>query len=139
MTLKFDKKIHANYGTDKNLESGQGVTIDYPDFSFTIHRAGGSNKKFATVLSEKMKPFRQRYERGLLDDETSEKILLEAFVEGVVVDWSIKDADGKKIPFNVANVLEFFRQFPDVYADLKAQAMDAATFRAANEEIESKN
>lgn len=128
------------FGTNKDLEAGKGVTIDYPGFSITIHRAGGSNKKYATALAAKIKPHRQRFDRGLLDDETSNKILLEAFVEGVVVGWSGNiGPGGKKAEFSHENCVKLFTDLPDLYEDVRTQANDAATFREEQEEIEEKN
>lgn len=128
------------FGTDKSLESEKGVTLEYPGFSITIHRAGGANKKFARVLAEKMKPHRQKFERGLLDDETSHKILVETYAEAVVVGWKdVTDQSGKKMPFTVANVIKLFTDLPDLFDDVKSQAASAAVFRQENEAVESKN
>lgn len=131
---------------DQNIESGEGFTIQYKDekgkvaFSITIHRAGGSNKKYGNVFARKMKPHRQRFDRGTLDEDTSNKILLESFVEGVVVGWKdVTDEKGKKITFNVENCLKFFTDLPDLYADVKAQANDVSNFRTEQEEVEIKN
>lgn len=128
------------FGTNTNLESVKGVTLEYPGFSIIIHRAGGSNKKFAKILSEKMKPHRQRFERGILDDETSNKIMVETYAEAVVIGWKdVKGRDGKKIPFNVENVVKLFNDLPELFADVKRQANDASVFRQENEKVEQKN
>ncbi len=128
------------FETNKNLESGEGVTLQYPGFSITIHRAGGSNKKFAQVLSSKMKPFRQQFERGMLDDETSARILLESYAEGVIVGWKdVKDRAGKTLAFTKENVVKLFTDLPDLFADVKAQAENAALFREQAEKVDEKN
>lgn len=128
------------FGTDANLESGKGVTLEYPGFSITIHRAGGANKKFSRILAEKMKPHRQRFERGLLDDETSHKILVETYAEAVVVGWKdVVGKDGKKLPFNVENAVKLFLDLPDLFDDVKNQAGNTAHFRQENEKVEEKN
>lgn len=128
------------FGTDKTLESDKGVTLDYDGFSITIHRAGGSNRKFGQVLATKMKPHRQRFERGLLDDETSNKILLETYAEAVVVGWSnVTDENGKKLPFSVKNCIKLFTDLPDLYEDVKNAANSAATFLKEQEAVEEKN
>lgn len=128
------------FGTDKDLEAGRGVTLQYPGFSITIHRAGGTNKKFAQILDQKMKPFRQRFERGLLDDETSFRILLETYAEAVVIGWKdVVDQDGKIMEFNVANVVKLFNDLPDLFDDVKSQSNKVAVFRKEQEEVEEKN
>lgn len=122
------------FGTNKELESGKGVKLQYPGFSITIHRAGGSNKKYAATLAQKMKPHRQRFERGLLDDETSERLLMEVYAESVVVGW-----ENIAMDFTPENCVKLFVDLPDLYADIKTQAMSAATFRDQMEGIEEKN
>jgi hypothetical protein len=128
------------FETSKNLESGQGITLKYPGFSIVIHRAGGSNKKFALALSQKMKPYRQQFERGIMDDETSARILIEAYAESVVVGWKdVKDRAGKNIPFNKENVIKLFTDLPDLFNDVKEQAANVAIFREEQEKADEKN
>lgn len=128
------------FGTSHNLESGAGVTLQYPGFSITIHRAGGSNKKFAQIFSAKLKPYRQQYERGILDDETSLRILLESYAEGIVIGWKdVKDRAGKPLAFNKENVVKLFSDLPDLFADVKAQAENVALFREQLEKADEKN
>lgn len=128
------------FGTNKELEAGKGVTLQYPGFSITIHRAGGANKKFASTLDQKMKPYRQRFERGLLDDDTSQKILLESYAEAVVVGWKdVKGPDGLPMEFNVENVVKLFTDLPDLFEDVKNQANKVSVFRQEQEKVEEKN
>lgn len=131
---------YSIFKTNTNLESGAGITLQYPGFSITIHRAGGSNKKFATILAQKLKPHRQAFERGLLDDETSERIVLEAYAESIVVGWdNVKDEKGKLIKFSVENVKKLFSDLPELFADVKAQAANASLFRQEQEKTDIKN
>jgi hypothetical protein len=131
---------YSLFETNKDAESGSGITLQYPGFSITIHRAGGSNKKFAQVLSNKMKPYRQQFERGMLDDETSARILLESYAEAVVVGWKdVKDRNGKNLPFTKENVVKLFADLPDLFTDIKTQAENAALFREQAEKADEKN
>jgi hypothetical protein len=87
-----------------------------------------------------MKPHRQKFDRGLLDDETSNRILLESFVEGVVIGWSGNiGPGGKKAPYSVQNCIKVFQELPDLFNDVNSQAQSAATFRQEQEAIEEKN
>lgn len=131
---------YKQFQTDKELESGKGVTLQYDGFSITIHRAGGSNKKFGLTLAEKMRPYRQRFERGTLDNETSQRILVETYAEAVVIGWKdVVGADGKKMAFNVGNAVKLFTDLPDLFDDVKSQANSASVFRQENEAVEAKN
>lgn len=128
------------FETNKELEIGKGVTLQYPGFSIVIHRAGGMNKKFARVLDEKMKPFRQRFDRGLLDEETSQRILVETYAESVVIGWQkVTDKDGKLMKFTVENVIKLFTDLPDLFDDVKNQANQVSVFRQEQEKVAEKN
>lgn len=128
------------FKNNENLEAGQGVTLEYPGFSITIHRAGGSNKKFANILSAKMKPYRHQLDRGIMDDEISARILREAYAEGVVVGWNnVKDAEGKEMPFSKENVIKLFTDLPDLFADVRTQAENVSLFREEQEKADEKN
>lgn len=128
------------FGTNKDLEAGKGVTLQYPGFSIVINRAGGANKKFASIMAAKLKPHRQKFERGLLDDETSQQILLETYAESVVIGWNgVTDKAGKKIPFTPSACVKLFTDLPDLFDDVKNQANNAAVFRDENEAVEEKN
>lgn len=148
MTTKPKKKTETVKATgpydlfknNEELESGAGVTIEYPGFSITIHRAGGSNKRFAQLLNAKMKPYRHQFERGMLADDVSRRILLESYAEGVVIGWkNVKDADGNDMAFTKENVVKLFSDLPDLFSDIKQQAEDAALFREEQEKADEKN
>ena len=140
MTKKSTPTPYDLFKNNENLETGQGVTLQYPGFSITIHRAGGSNKKFAMILSAKLKPFRHQLDRGLLDDEISKRILHESYAEGVVIGWKdVKDANGKNMPFTKENVVKLFDDLPDLFQDVKEQAENVSLFREEGEKADEKN
>lgn len=128
------------FSTNKDLESGVGVDICYPGFTITIHRAGGSNAKYATALKDKARPYSKLIAAGMLDEAVASKMLVEAFAEAVVVGWkNVVDRDGKPLEFSVENCVKLFTDLPDLYADVRAQAEDFKNFQADNEEAERKN
>lgn len=144
-TVKASKPAAAKspydlFKNNENLEAGDGVRLEYPGFSITIHRAGGSNKRFANILSAKMKPFRHQLDRGIMDDDVSARILREAYAEGVVVGWQdVKDADGNDMPFSKENVVKLFTDLPDLFADVRSQAENVSLFREEGEKADEKN
>ena len=142
MTDKEKKPLspYDTYGTDNNLESGQGVDIAYPFGTFTIHRAGGTNKKFSTVFNAKLKPHIRKHDQGILEDEIKERILIETYAETVIIGWKdVHDRAGKKMSFNVKNCVKLLTDLPDLFTDIQLQAADFATFKGEQEEVIIKN
>jgi len=128
------------YETDASLEAEKGVTLQYPFGEITIHRAGGSNAKFAQVFNVKLKPHRRKHEQDILEDEIKENILIETYAETVIVGWNnIKDREGKNLKFNVKNCVKLLKDLPELFKDIQLQANDFATFKAEQESIEEKN
>lgn len=131
--------MYAKFATDPNLET-RGVIIDYGDFRVTIARAGGTNKKFNRVLSNKTKPYERAIAQGTMDDAEALRLLQEAYAEAVVLLWEVKTGedtwqrgiespDGEILPFNSSNVLATFKALPDLFLDLQGQAQRMALFR----------
>lgn len=142
MTKKTEKILtpYDVYETDDNLESGQGVEIQYPFGDFVINRAGGSNKKFAVVFNSKLEPHRRKHEQGILEPEVKEQILIETYAEAVVLGWEkVHDRNGKKLPFTIENCVKLLTDLPDLFTDLQLQANNFSIFKAAQEEVIEKN
>lgn len=128
------------FETDPELESGEGVTLDYGDFRITIHRAGGANRRFARVLEAKMKPYRRQLQTGTLDDEVAQRLLVETYAEAVVVGWKgVKDRTGKTMACTRDNVVRLFTDLPELFRDVQEQAQSLANFRRAELEADAKN
>ncbi len=133
--------LYETYGTNKALETEKGVILEYPGgVEITIRRAGGSNKLFSKVLSQKLRPHRRAHEQGTLDDAIADKILAEAYAEGVVIGWkNVKDREGQALDFTIENCVELFLALPDFFKDVQEQATSLNTFKNENEAIEEKN
>lgn len=133
--------FYDTFSTDPDLEAGSGVALDYGDAGkITIHRAGGANRKFSTVLDAKLKPYRRQIENGTLDDKIAERVLAEAYAEAVIIGWSgVSGRDGKPLAFTKANVVGLLTDLPDLFADIKAQATRVSNFRRAAVEADAGN
>lgn len=129
------------YTTDPELEAKKGIDLDYGDCGvITIHRAGGANKKFATVLNSKMAPYRRQLQNGTIDEAVASKVLAEVYAEAVIVGWKgVKGKDGKNLAFNSKNVLELLTDLPELFKDIQEQANSIANFRQEQIEAEQKN
>ena len=135
------KSFYDAFTTDKNLESGAGVDLDYGDCGvITIHRAGGSNKKFGTVFAAKLRPYERQMNMGTLDDGVAERLLAEAYAEAVIVGWrGVKGESGKNLSFNKDNVVKLLLDLPELFRDIQEQAQKTSNFRKAEVEDEAKN
>lgn len=133
--------FYETFGTNENLEAGQGVDLDYgKDGTITIHRAGGENKKFARVLNAKMKPYRRQLQNGTMDDAVAEKLMAETYAEAVIIGWKdVKGKDGKKLEFTKENVIQLLTDLPELFKDIQDQANTIANFRKEEIEAEAKN
>jgi len=135
------KSFYDAFSTDANLEKGDGIDLDYGDCgTITIHRAGGSNKKFGTVFAAKLRPYERQMQMGTLEDGIAERLLAEAYAEAVIVGWrGVKDGQGRPLPFDKANVVKLLQDLPELFRDIQEQAQKAANFRRAGIEDAAKN
>jgi hypothetical protein len=132
--------LYDTFGTDANLEAGQGITLEYPDCSITIHRAGGANKKYAQAISNKMKPYARKVQLGTMEEALAYRLLVEAYAEAIVIGWEgVTGKDGKPLPFTKENCITLFMDLPDLFADVRGQAENAAAFKVVQEEEDQKN
>jgi len=90
--------MYSQFATDTNLERA-GIDLDYGEFRVRIARAGGSNKRYARVLETKMKPHRRALQAETLDPKRAERLLVESYAEGVILEWAVSVvADAKGAP-----------------------------------------
>lgn len=109
----------------------KGIELDYGDFSITIARAGGSNRRYSKMLEAKTKPFRRILAAGgKVDPARMAAAMREIFAETVVLDWKgVTDAKGKKMTFNKENVMKLFKDLPDLFNDVMGQASNFQLFQ----------
>ena len=124
--------------------------LDYGDFRVTIARAGGANKRFQKTLEARTRHLKRLIQTDSLDNEQAEPIVREVYAEAVVLDWELKQPDGswvqgiegpggEVLPVNKENILLTFNNLPDLFADVKEQALKASLFRSALKEEAAKN
>lgn len=132
--------LNAKFGTDTDLEAETGITLDFGQGAkVTIHRAGGSNRKFSTVSKRVFKPYRQQINANTLDENLAVKLLATIYAEAVVLDWEgIKDGE-ELVPFTKANAIAIFVKFPEFFNAIRREAEDAANFRDVEREEDSGN
>ena len=132
------------------VASVEGVWITYPrntDGSqprFKISRMNGAaNKKYAKELDSATRPYRRELELETLDEEVSDKLMLDVFCRTILLDWEHvqPDDDGEELTFSFENATGFLGkpEWSELYQDLRERAQKAATFRQSALEGEAKN
>ena len=134
--VKFNLEGLEGYKTDRSLESEEGIWLKFPN-NRKIHilRAGGSNKKFSRVLSRSIKPYRRQLDKGTLDPEVSDELMINVYLDTVVLGWSgFQDAEGNDIPYSREAAYALFKAMPEMFDELMAFASDLAMFQ--DQEVE---
>lgn len=128
------------FGTSEQHEQ-QGIELDYGDFSITVARAGGSNRRYQKMLEAKTKPFRRILAAGgKVDPERMSAAMREVFAETVVLSWkNVADKKGKKMAFNKENVMKLFKDLPDLFNDVMGQASNFQLFQDLETEQDQGN
>lgn len=125
----------------------EGTKIDYGDFWFHIARAGGGNRKYTRLLTERLRPHRRAIQTETINEDLARKLSMETFAEGCVINWGsathgdgiMVGEEGEAIPFSTEAVVAMFNRLPELFQDLKAQADIHANFREVAKEGDAKN
>lgn len=132
---------YGHFKRNENKETG-GVILDLGDSGkFNIARAGGSNKRYQQSLERGMRPYRKSFQQGTLSDEVASKVLLDAFLDSVLLGWDgVTGEDGNVLPFSKENARKLMTDLPDLFAALREAASDASIFRdVSHRETDSGN
>lgn len=107
--------------------------------TFYISRMAKQNKRYQKVAEEKFRPHQRAINNGTLSNAKSDELMLDIFVNGVIVNWeNIQDAEGKEIKTK-EGIADLFRLLPDLYAELEQAAKEIGLFRSEELELNSGN
>lgn len=136
---------------DEKIEKGVDVTYaanaDGTIPTFTISRAGNANKRYKKLMMRTFAPHQRAMQLKQFPDEKAGELLMDVFIGSVLLGWQhVTNADvtGDKdkegfADYNSANAKLLFKNLPDLYDDLNAQAADASLFREGELEESAKN
>jgi hypothetical protein len=130
--------IYKAFSTNKGLEN-EGVILDFGVCKFKVRRAGGSNRRFATVFSAKTKPFQRAISAGTLPDETGRRLVLETYFETVVISWhGVTDQQGTVLEYTLQNFVQVMTDLPDLWNRLREECDNMRNFQddELEEEVE---
>lgn len=132
--------IYEMFETDPEHET-KGIDIDYGEGGiFRIKRAGGANDAFTKVLEVKTRPYRRQIDMSTLDTKVAEKLLIETFVDTVLIGWEgVKDKKGKQMEYTKENAVKLFSDLPELFTDLREKSMNVANFILGDIEDDLKN
>jgi hypothetical protein len=148
-TLKFTSPFDM-FATDKAKEA-DGIVLNYSDvFWIKIGRAGGSNDRYKSIMTEKLRPYRRAIQTDTIDEAASTRVMREAVAEGIVQEWGtgvypngkgfIPGPRGQEpIGFSVDNIVKVFEQLPDLFTDVYEQANKVSLFRSTEIEADAGN
>ena len=137
--------LFAQFETDQELEQG-GIVLDYgknkhgKPIEIRIARAGGSNTKFSKVAEFLLKPHRRSIANETIDNDVLDAVFREIYAKAVVIGWTgVLDKDGTELAFTEANVIDLFKQMPDLFADIRQSAEKMRLFQRLELEDDAKN
>ena len=130
---------YNQYKTDPKLEQ-EGVLVEYGDFSFTLARAGGSNKRFLKCVEKLSRPYRKMIQQDKMDREVMNKLMIKAYAETIFLGWdNMKDQDGEELPFTKENIIKVMTDLPDLWEDVLQVTSSLEVYRLEVREDEAKN
>lgn len=137
--------LYSQFATNKEAEA-EGAWTEYgPNEDgtiprFKLSRMSKSNKRYQKELERATKPHRRSMELETMDNDLAEKLMMEVFVDTILLDWeNIDDKEGNRLSFSRENALKLFKDLPELYDDLQDKARKASLFREASLEDEAKN
>lgn len=126
----------------------QGTVVNYGDEAwFRVARSGGANKRYLNMMGERLKPFRRQIQTETMDEKVADRIVLEVFVDTVLLGWGSKehgdgiigDEEDKPLSFDRDNALRVLTDLPELFQALRAESERLANFTAATKEDDAKN
>ena len=125
------KNLYEAFGTVKEYET-EGVTLDFGVAQFKVRRAGGSNRRFLTMLSSKLRPHRRAIEAGTLSDDVANDMQMEVYFDTVITGWEgVTDEQGTPLEYTLPNFKKVMLDLPDLWDTLRAEADNIKNFQMA--------
>lgn len=129
-----DKKQHEGI----EIQYGPNDNGSVP--TFRLAHLSLNNQRYTKMLERESAPFKRLLALGVLDAETDNKIMVRAFCQCILLGWeNVYDINNQAFPFSTENAIKLMIDLPELFLDLKHQAVDISKFRQAEVEQEAKN
>src|SRR6185369_3268373 len=126
--------LYQQFGTNVNYET-EGVVLDFGVSKFKVRRAGGSNRRFASVFSRLTKPYARAIQAGTMDPDKSKHLLMKVYFEAVLIEWdNVRDRDGNVMQFCKDNFIKLMSDLPDFWEAFRTACEDMRNFQDAQVE-----
>ena len=122
--------LYKQFKTDRNKETGEGITLNYGDAKIIIHRAGGANSEYRKKHNANLREFGREIDNGTFTPEEDAQVMAELYADTVIKGWEgVADENGKPLPFNRENVVKLMTDLPELFNDIKSAATTVALFK----------
>lgn len=135
------KSMYDLFATDESKEI-EGIWLDYgPAGRIRIARAGQSNKLFQKTSERVLRPHSKAIEKKTIDPDLFDDLLKQIYVRSIILGWeNVRDREGNELSFSADNVMGLLNDLPDLWVEIREQAMTASNFlEEGDTEEDSKN
>ena len=135
--------LYDLFETNADAETG-GHRLTLQDgeleITFTIARAGGSNKKYSQRMQALMRPHQHAASTGNLKDSVAEGVMIKVMAETLILGWeNVADRHGDALEFNTDNCKQLLKDLPELRDVIWAEANKVSNFIGEEREEASKN
>jgi len=129
--------IHQVFGTDRSKET-EGVWVSVGEGG-EVKVARTNNPRYKEAFRRKLEKYRASVERGTIDEETAQKVLVEVLAETILLDWKGFKDNGEKVPYSREKAVELLTNYPDFRDFITANAERMANYKQEQKVDEEKN
>jgi hypothetical protein len=137
--------LYTNYATDRAAELegtdvSFGTNADGTLISFRLRRMSRTNTFYTKALNKATQPVAREIELDTLDDKRSDELMLDVFLDSVLVGWTgVRDRNDKPLEYSKEAAKQLFTDLPDLYSAVQDAARRAGNFREKQREADAKN
>ncbi len=131
---------------DDLVTKGRGYQVG--DSTFLIAYSGPSNLRNRKANERIFAEHIDAIKHDALSDEKADQLLLDAFVESILIGWvNVKEKDFEAgpvdsetlVPYSKESAKKLMLELPELYAELRKHAGEAKHFRKGDPEAVAKN
>lgn len=134
---KFDGDIYKMSTMDE-AKVLEGTEVHYGN-GITFRLAKLGNRRFKDYWAVISKPYQRALDKGTLDTETHEGLIIDALARTVVLGWSGIKVKGKAFPYTVKNAITLMTDLEEVREFVVEEAGKFTNFTEGDLEESAKN